>query len=144
MSTLLHRLVLSIELGIVQTGTGKVDPARKFKCPTSARLYSLFNGSLCKDRNNCRIVNIRNQLFEFLTVVFWGLLVRVTLYQPEENKYMFQMSSSAMFMFLCLVKLLVLLVLRQPNFNDISGPLHLRCISLWIPHLKPRKQVCAY
>ena len=49
-----------------------------------------------------------------------------------------------MFMFLCLVKLLVLLVLRQPNFNDISGPLHLRCISLWIPHLKPRKQVCAY
>ena len=31
-STLLHRLVLSIELGTVQTGTGKVDPARKFKC----------------------------------------------------------------------------------------------------------------
>ena len=37
MSTLLHRLVLSIELGIVQTGTGKVDPARKFKCTTAAR-----------------------------------------------------------------------------------------------------------
>ena len=33
-STLLHRLVLSIELGIVQTG--KVDPARKFKCTTTA------------------------------------------------------------------------------------------------------------
>ena len=37
MSTLLHRLVLSIELGIVQTGTGKVDPARKFKCTTASR-----------------------------------------------------------------------------------------------------------
>ena len=36
-STLLHRLVLSIELGTVQTGTGKVDPARKFKCTTAAR-----------------------------------------------------------------------------------------------------------
>ena len=36
-STLLHRLVLSIELDTVQTGTGKVDPARKFKCTTAAR-----------------------------------------------------------------------------------------------------------
>ena len=35
--TLLQRLVLSIELGTVQTGTGKVDPARKFKCTTAAR-----------------------------------------------------------------------------------------------------------
>ena len=26
-----------IELGTVQTGTGKVDPARKFKCTTAAR-----------------------------------------------------------------------------------------------------------
>jgi len=41
-STLLHRLVMSIELGAVQTGTGKVDPARKFKCTTAARVYS-FN-----------------------------------------------------------------------------------------------------
>ena len=38
MPTLLHRLVLSIELGTVQTGTWKVDPARKFKCTTAARL----------------------------------------------------------------------------------------------------------
>ena len=29
--TLLHRLVLSTEPGTVQTRTGKVDPARKFK-----------------------------------------------------------------------------------------------------------------
>ena len=36
-STLLHRLVLSIELGTVQTETVKVDPARKFKCTTAAR-----------------------------------------------------------------------------------------------------------
>ena len=36
-STLLHRLVLSIELGTVQTGTGKVDPSRKFKFTTAAR-----------------------------------------------------------------------------------------------------------
>ena len=36
-STLLHRLVMSIELGTVQTGTGKVDMARKFKCTTAAR-----------------------------------------------------------------------------------------------------------
>ena len=26
-----------IELGTVQTGTGKVDPVRKFKCTTAAR-----------------------------------------------------------------------------------------------------------
>ena len=36
-STLLHRLVLSIELGTVQTETVKVDPARKFKCTKAAR-----------------------------------------------------------------------------------------------------------
>ena len=30
-----HRLVLSIELGTVQTGTGKIDPALKFKCTTA-------------------------------------------------------------------------------------------------------------
>ena len=35
--TLLHRLVLLILLGTVQTGMGKVDPARKFKCTTAAR-----------------------------------------------------------------------------------------------------------
>ena len=28
----MHLLVLSIELDTVQTGTGKVDPTRKFKC----------------------------------------------------------------------------------------------------------------
>ena len=33
----MHRLVLSIELGTVQTGTGKVDPAWKFKYTTAAR-----------------------------------------------------------------------------------------------------------
>ena len=41
MSTLwqqcLHGPVLSIELGTVQTGTGKVDPAQKFKCTRAAR-----------------------------------------------------------------------------------------------------------
>ena len=36
-STLFHRLVLSIELGTVKTGIGKVDPALKFKCTTAAR-----------------------------------------------------------------------------------------------------------
>ena len=35
-STLLHRLVLFLELGTVQTGTGKVGPAWKFKCTTAA------------------------------------------------------------------------------------------------------------
>ena len=38
-STLLHWQVLSKELGTVQTGTGKVDPARKFKCTPAARVY---------------------------------------------------------------------------------------------------------
>ena len=33
---MLHRLVLFIELGTVQTGTGKVDPTRKFKCNTES------------------------------------------------------------------------------------------------------------
>ena len=41
-STLLHQLVLSIELGTVQTGTGKVDPARKFKYTTAARRSIIF------------------------------------------------------------------------------------------------------
>ena len=36
-STFWHRLVLFIELGTVQTGTGKVDLTRKFKCTTAAR-----------------------------------------------------------------------------------------------------------
>ena len=36
-STLLYRLVPSIELGTVPTGTRLVDPARKFKCTTAAR-----------------------------------------------------------------------------------------------------------
>ena len=36
MSTLLHRLVLSIELGTVHTGTAKVDPAGKLKYTTAA------------------------------------------------------------------------------------------------------------
>ncbi len=34
---LVNRLVLSIELDTVQTGTGMVDPARKLKCTTAAR-----------------------------------------------------------------------------------------------------------
>ena len=38
--TLLHRLVLSIELGTVQTRTGKVDPTRKFKCTKAALVIS--------------------------------------------------------------------------------------------------------
>ena len=43
----MHRLVLSIELGTVQAGTGKVDPARKFKCTTAAR------GTMYNERNQC-------------------------------------------------------------------------------------------
>ena len=43
MSTLLHWLILSIELGTVQTGTGKVDPARKFKCTTAARDVNILH-----------------------------------------------------------------------------------------------------
>ena len=45
-STLLHRLVLSIELGTVQTGAGKVDPARKFKCTTADREYTVYTTQL--------------------------------------------------------------------------------------------------
>ena len=41
-SILLHRLVLSLELGTVQTGTGKVNPARKFKCTTADRVDYCF------------------------------------------------------------------------------------------------------
>ena len=50
-STLLHRLVLSIELGTVQTGNGKADPAQKFKCTTAARvkLKYIFNLYLKND-----------------------------------------------------------------------------------------------
>ena len=53
-SILLHRLVLSIELGTLQTGIGKVDPARKFKCTTAARvmvIISLEMTRLNPDRN---------------------------------------------------------------------------------------------
>ena len=41
-STLLYRLVLSIEPGTVQTGTGMVNPARKFKCTTASREIDLL------------------------------------------------------------------------------------------------------
>jgi len=44
---LLHRLVLSIEIGTVQTGTGKVVPARKFKCTTAARAVEIKKSSYC-------------------------------------------------------------------------------------------------
>jgi len=40
-SILLYRQVLSIEQGTVQTGTGKVVPARKFNCTTAAHETSL-------------------------------------------------------------------------------------------------------
>ena len=39
--------VLSIELGTVQTGTGKVDPARKLKCTTAARDFPIFGEAIC-------------------------------------------------------------------------------------------------
>ena len=40
----MHRLALSIELGTVQSGTGKVDPARKFKFTTAARGGNVAEG----------------------------------------------------------------------------------------------------
>ena len=43
-STLLHRLFLSIKPGTVQSRTGKVDPARKFNCTTAA-VYREVKGS---------------------------------------------------------------------------------------------------
>ena len=43
---MLYRLVLSIELGTVQTWTGRVDPAWKFKYTTAARVnYIVFEKS---------------------------------------------------------------------------------------------------
>ena len=42
-STLLHRLVLSIELSTVKTGTGKVILVRKLKCTTAARVHIILN-----------------------------------------------------------------------------------------------------
>ena len=56
-STLLHWQVLSKELGTVQTGTVKVDPARKFKCTPAARVYvakksELENESLCSGKDS--------------------------------------------------------------------------------------------
>ena len=35
---------MSIELGTVQTGNGKVDPARKFKCILATASYSSHTG----------------------------------------------------------------------------------------------------
>ena len=40
---MLHRLVLFIELGTVQTGSRKIDPARKFKCTTAALVILVRN-----------------------------------------------------------------------------------------------------
>ena len=40
----MDRLVLSLELGTVQTRAGKVDTARKFKCTTAARFENLPSG----------------------------------------------------------------------------------------------------
>ena len=42
-STLLHRLVLSIELSTVKTWTGKVNLVRKLKCTTAARVHIILN-----------------------------------------------------------------------------------------------------
>ena len=40
----MHRLALSIELSTVQSGTGKVDPARKFKFTMAARGGNVAEG----------------------------------------------------------------------------------------------------
>jgi len=53
--TLLHRLVLSIELGTVQTGTGKVEPAWKFKCITAARAVSVISSDPARQDGNSRL-----------------------------------------------------------------------------------------
>ena len=46
-STLLHQLALSIVLDTVQTGTGKVDPARKFT--TAARDFVRIRRIWCDE-----------------------------------------------------------------------------------------------
>ena len=91
-STLLHRLVLSIELGRVQA---QVDPARKFnvlRLPvTCASLIVFFNifliflvsGFLIKCLNRkFKRVSV-NETPEFR---FWGLNICVDLHQELENK----------------------------------------------------------
>ena len=64
-STLLHRLVLSIELGTVQTGNGKVDPrlrnsnARvKLKYPFNLYLKNDDGGILIFEKIISRIIEI--------------------------------------------------------------------------------------
>jgi len=54
-STMLLWLVLSIELGTVQTGTGKVDPARKFKCTTAARGLCRLHAALIPFTENLQL-----------------------------------------------------------------------------------------
>jgi len=57
---LLHQLCLSIELGTVQTGTGKVDPARKFKCTTAARgIYKYQNKQKLKTETQLDYFHLR-------------------------------------------------------------------------------------
>ena len=69
-STLLHWLVLSIELGIVQTRTGKVDMARKLKCTTAARVQSYFRSKtlLITAKYSCTCVH--NSRINFQRLVF--------------------------------------------------------------------------
>ena len=56
-STLLHQLVLSIELGTVQTGTGNIVPARNFKCTTASRDPQGFKTILYKSLYFIRVNN---------------------------------------------------------------------------------------
>ena len=67
-STLLHRVVLSIELGTVQTGIGKVDPARKFKCTMAARELHFTKGIILILRRTKEIDIINLLILGFTTL----------------------------------------------------------------------------
>ena len=75
---------MSNQLGTVQTGTGKVDPARKFKCTTAARgksrglslslrLSSFSNSSSVSDQEVLFLVMV--QLLSGVTILEVHLLL---------------------------------------------------------------------
>ena len=75
-STLLHQLVLSIELGTVQTGIGKIDPARKFKCTTAARVMCVWQSDISSYFH--RIHLVMPELQKYPTLENWSKMWRIT------------------------------------------------------------------
>ena len=99
-STLLHRLLLFIELGTVQTGTGKVDPARKLKCTTAASdlLFRKMFWTEFRVRNLWTRESYRNHLRKFN---HWAADIKFNNAAPSSTSHYSLISTTSLLNIYC-------------------------------------------